>query len=388
LLIPPLVLLQLGFTTASTLHQEWHSYPANLWWIWTVLGALIVVAAGLYGVRTSARLGTVLGIFEIAVFLVLAILFIVHAGSHNTLSVFSTKYTPKGHKGAAGVIAGSLGALLGFGGFEGATPLAEEAKDPRRTIRRAVIGSTLVVGILYVFTTYAVDVAYGPAKFAGFGVAGSASWEGMARSLYGIFWVLVFLAIVNSTIANSNAGVNVASRTGFALGRIGALPQIFARIAVRQRSPYVSILAAGAITIVVSLWLGFKYQPGTAFNIIGTGLVIMPVSVYILVDIACIGYFLRKKMQDFNFISHIIVPILGIAAFVPAWLFATGLNPFGWSFIAKITYPLSMAVRGCLIWMVLGLIYLVVLYLTNPRRVSEMARVHLDDEELAPMVTQ
>src|SRR3954454_14198342 len=58
LLISPLVLLQLGFTTASTIHDEWSSYPANLWWSWTVLGTLIVVAAGLYGIRTSARLGT------------------------------------------------------------------------------------------------------------------------------------------------------------------------------------------------------------------------------------------------------------------------------------------------------------------------------------------
>src|ERR1700721_4196855 len=31
-LIPPLVLLQLGFTTASTLHSEISGYPANLWW--------------------------------------------------------------------------------------------------------------------------------------------------------------------------------------------------------------------------------------------------------------------------------------------------------------------------------------------------------------------
>src|ERR1700743_497333 len=29
-LIPPLVLLQLGFTVASTINSEWHSYPANL----------------------------------------------------------------------------------------------------------------------------------------------------------------------------------------------------------------------------------------------------------------------------------------------------------------------------------------------------------------------
>src|SRR5215468_3917999 len=57
ILISPLVLLQLGFTTASTINSEFPSYPANLWWPWTILGALIVMAAGLYGVRTSAGLG-------------------------------------------------------------------------------------------------------------------------------------------------------------------------------------------------------------------------------------------------------------------------------------------------------------------------------------------
>jgi len=74
------------------------------------------------------------------------------------------------------------------------------------------------------------------------------------------------------------------------------------------------------------------------------------------------------------------VPVLGIAAFVPAWLFATGLNPFGWSFIASLAYPSSMAVRGVAIWMILGVVYLVVLYVIKPSRVVEMARVHLDEE--------
>src|SRR5438046_3091778 len=83
-LIPPLVLLQLGFTTAATLNAEFHGYPANLWWPWSLLGAVIVLAAGFYGIRTSARLGTVLGIFEVGVFVVLAVFFIVHAGSNNT----------------------------------------------------------------------------------------------------------------------------------------------------------------------------------------------------------------------------------------------------------------------------------------------------------------
>jgi amino acid transporter len=70
-LIPPLVLLQLGFTVDGTLHSEFSGYTANLWWIWSILGAIIILAAGYYGIRTSARLGTILGIFEIGVFLVL-----------------------------------------------------------------------------------------------------------------------------------------------------------------------------------------------------------------------------------------------------------------------------------------------------------------------------
>src|SRR3954452_20369834 len=41
LLIPPLVLLQLGFTTAATINGEWSSYPADLWWPWTIAGAAV-----------------------------------------------------------------------------------------------------------------------------------------------------------------------------------------------------------------------------------------------------------------------------------------------------------------------------------------------------------
>src|SRR5260221_10864312 len=209
-LVAPLVLLQLGFTTAATLNTEF-SWPANLWWPWSILGMLIVFAVGYFGIRASARLGTILGIFEIAVFLIMGVLLVIHAGGHNTLSVFTTKYTPSGqYHGLSGVIAGSVFTILAFLGFESAAPLAEEARNPRRTVQLAVLLSTLLIGALYVFTTYAMDVSFGPAAFSKFSTAGSASWVGVARSLYGLFWVFVFFAIINSTLANSNAAFNVA----------------------------------------------------------------------------------------------------------------------------------------------------------------------------------
>jgi len=88
-----------------------------------------------HGVRRRDR-GIDPGASEIAVFLVLGVFFVVHAGSHNTLSVFGTGHTPNGYKGLTGVIAGSVYTVLAFGGFEGAAPLAEETRDPRRTVQR------------------------------------------------------------------------------------------------------------------------------------------------------------------------------------------------------------------------------------------------------------
>jgi amino acid transporter len=381
-LIPPLVLLQLGFTVASTINSEWHSYPANLWWPWALLGALIVLAAGWYGVQTSARLGTVLGAFEIAVFVVLAVFLIVHAGSHNSWSVFGTSHTPSQYKGLTGVFAGSVFTILAFGGFEGAAPLAEEARDPKRTVQRAVLIATLSIGVLYVFTTYAADVAFGPAKFAGFSVSGSGSWEGVARSLYGIFWFFVFLAIVNSTIANANAGVNVSSRTAYAMGRIGAFPHFFARVHHRHASPVVAILISTVVTIAVTLGLGLGYTPEVAFSMVGTGLVIVLAGIYIIMNAACIGYFWRRRATGgrYNVLLHLVIPVLGIVAFVPAWLAAAGIKAF--SFVTPLAAPASYMGPGVAGWMVVGVGYLIYLYRRDPARVTEVGLVHLDDAEI------
>jgi amino acid transporter len=377
-LIPPLVLLQLGFTTASTINGEWSSYPANLWWPWAILGAIIILAAGYYGVRTSTRLGTILGVFEIGVFLVLAIFLVVHAGSHNTGQVFTFKYTTPGFHGITGVIAGSVFTILAFGGFEGAAPLAEEARNPRRTIQRAVLLSTLLIGALYVFTTYAVDVAFGPAGFHSFTVGTtSASWVGIARSLYGIFWFFVFLAIVNSTIANANAGVNVSSRTAYAMGRVRAFPGFLARVNAKHHSPVPAILVAFVLTIAITLGLGIHYTPAVAFSMVGTGIVIVLVAIYILMNVACIGYFARKR-TGFNVLGHLIIPLLGIVAFVPAWLSAAGIKAF--SFISALPPPISYMAPGVAGWMVLGVIYLIYLYARDRQRVTDVGLVHLDLE--------
>ena len=99
--------------------------------------------------------------------------------------------------------------LLAFIGFEAAAPMGEETREPRRTIPRAVIWSTILVGAFYVFNYYAATVYFGPDRmadeFLGFNDGGD-PWGGMATEVLGTLGgILVVFAIINSSFANANS---------------------------------------------------------------------------------------------------------------------------------------------------------------------------------------
>jgi amino acid transporter len=377
--IAPLLYLILGVTVAGTLNAEF-GWSADLWWIWAVLGAFIVFALGYFGIRVSARTGTLLGVFEIAVFAILAVWLIVDAGDANSFDVFGTSFTSPDFEGAAGIIAGSVYSILAFIGFEAAAPLAEEAIDPRRTIGKAVIYSAVGIGAFYILTTYAASVFFGADNMVEFQAFNDGNpWDGMARVVWGGGWIFVFLAIVNSAIANSNAGANAATRTWFAMGRIRILPSLLATVHPRYRSPSVAVIAQLIFALVAMLWLGFQYDPITAFSLMATLAVSVIVLIYILVNISCAAYYWRFRRSEFNWFLHGLVPLAGIVAFAPAWLTTLGIPVF--DFIAELPAPLSYAGPFVGIWLLLGIGYLLYLNARAPERILETGRVFLEPEQ-------
>ena len=378
-LVAPLLFLNLGFAAADFFHREPPHLAADLWWPWVLVGAAIVFFLGYRGIRVSARTGTVLGLFEIGVFAVLAV-FLIARADHNTLSVFTTKFANNpDFKGFSGVFAASVFTVLAFIGFEAAAPLAEEAKDPTRTIGRAVILSCLLIGVYYVITTYAATVFTGPEKMINF--ATGTGWEGLGRAVWGGAWILVFIAIVNSTIANSNAGSNAATRTWFAMGRVRLLPRALATLHPRFRSPRVAVWLQLIVGLVVPFWLGFQYDPITAFGLVATIFVVMFVPVYIVINLSSMAYYWRKQRAEFNWFLHGVIPLVGVAAFVPAFFASAGIKVPGLRFIAPLSYPLSRAGLVAVIWMVLGLVYLVTLYVRNPGRITDTGKVFLEEPQ-------
>ena len=378
-LVAPLLYIIFGFVMAGTLNAEF-GWSADLWWPWTIGAAVVVYLLGYFGIRVSAGTGTVLGLFEILVFAALALWLIFEAGGGNDLAVFGTGFANiEGFEGLSGVFAGSIYSILAFIGFEAAAPLAEEAKDPRRTIRQAVILSCFLIGLFYILTTYAATVFFGPERMAEFPASGGGNpWDALARAVWGAGWVLAFLAIQNSAIANSNAAANASTRTWYAMGRIRVLPVALAATHPRYRSPHVAVTLQLVVGLAVALGLGFAYSPLDAFILIATVVTAVIVLIYMAVNIACIVYYARERRAEFNAFRHVVVPVVGTLFFIPGWLTAMGIAVF--DFISPLAYPYSLA--GPIVGVILGLgvIYLLILYSTDRRRITDTAKVFLDEE--------
>ena len=114
-LIAPALYMVFAGVVAGTLRDEF-GWNFGVWWVVAALAAaFLVFLLGYFGIQISARIGTLLGLFEIGVFAVLAVWLIVKAGDRNTFEVFGTKFaTVEGFKGISGVIAGSVYTILAF----------------------------------------------------------------------------------------------------------------------------------------------------------------------------------------------------------------------------------------------------------------------------------
>ena len=153
---------------------------------------------------------------------------------------------------------------------------------------------------------------------------------------------------------------------------------LFRSVSGKHRAPVAAIWLGTVVTVAVLLGLGLGYDPVTGFIMVATALVIVIAAVYILMNAACIGYFARRG-RKFNVFFHLIIPLLGIAAFIPAWLTSAGIDVF--FFVVPLAPPYSYMGPGVAGFMLIGVIWLIVLYVKAPQRVVDVGLVHLDTEE-------
>jgi amino acid transporter len=143
-------------------------------------------------------------------------------------------------------MAGAFIAFFAFIGFETLANLAEEAKDPHRTIPRGIVGAIAASIVLYVMVATAAVLSDSGADrplldiFAGAGV-----W---------LFACVGFLAVGNGTLVQ----VVMLARLFYGMARNGQLPELFARVSPRTGTPLWATALAGCIVTGAAVVVSFE----------------------------------------------------------------------------------------------------------------------------------
>ncbi len=152
--------------------------------------------------------------------------------------------------GVTGVMTGAALIFFAFLGFENIGNIAEESKNPRYTLPRALIYSIIISTALYVLVAL-VAISVMPWKEL---AASSAPLADVAFATMGpngaLFLSIVALAATASTVL----GLFIASsRMIFGMAEEGSLPKLLTKITRKSQAPIVSILLTAVIAIVFIL---------------------------------------------------------------------------------------------------------------------------------------
>ena len=198
--------------------------------------------------------------------------------------------------------------------------------------------------------------------------------------------LLVIFAILNSCVANANSSATAATRTLFAMGRASLLPRFFAAVnpdlaprSTRCTSRRCWRSSSPSASGLCSLTTRSRGHPGST-STSGSGPLVglLFAAIYILVNLACIGYFLREGRSEFNPIKHVVVPILGVIAMIPAVLAVIGGVTIPILDIELAPYENSLRYTAPVVgvWVLLGLIFYFVLRARNPAALDRVDDVY------------
>ncbi len=380
LLIVPLQLLVLGPVMDSFMQSLFHiSFGANGWAIWAVVFAIVIFALTYSGIKISADTNVILGCIEIAIFTVLAFWLIFASGSNNTSAVFTPAFSLQGGLGGwQGIFYGMTFVFLAFAGFESSATLAEESRNPRYIVPRAVLFSAILIGLFYVLCSYAGMVGWGVNTVAKTYITDPNPWDTLAKKVWGPFNLIVIFAILNSALANANSGVIAASRVLFAMGRTGTLPTTLAHTN-RFRAPDIAIIFTMIVALVATLIPGLLYGTTIAFAFTGTIITIPIILVYIATCASVPFFYRREHPEEFSVLRHVILPILPIlvlAAVIYSQVVPLLIPPYP-------AAPIGYAVPIVIVWFVIGLIYVILLRVRAPRILARSNEVYGEGSEVA-----
>ena len=268
--------------------------PTNLV---AVVFLVLVALLNMRGIKESLRANVVMTAIELSglVLVVVLALVVLGRGDGEISRVMDFK---EGVNPALAVLGASLLAFYSFVGFETSANMAEEVKDIRRVYPRALFGSLLTAGVVYVAVGVAAVAVVSPDELAG-------STGPLLEVVHvadvvpdTVFSLIALIAVANGALLT----MIMASRLTYGMASQQLLPPVLARVLPGRKTPAVAIVVTTLVAIALVFTGGLQALAETV--------VLLLLIVFITTNVAVLV--LRKDRVDKDhFRVATIVPVLG-----------------------------------------------------------------------------
>lgn len=285
------------------------AFPSIPAWVFIIVSIALITCLNIVGIVSVARANALIILVQ-AVFITTFI-------ALSMVSVGRTGFDPiapfvgDGSVDGTGVLlAGAAILCLSFLGFDSISTLAEEAKDPSRTIPRAIIITTVLAGVLFIGISWMAQVVYPSNDFEN---ADSAALDVMTAAggeFLAAFFTAAYIAGCTGSALASQASV---SRILFAMGRDGVLPRrVFGRLFARFGTPVSAILIVSGVSLfAIVIDLGLIVEMISFGALIAFSVVNLTVIKHYYVD--------SRRRSPIDVLLYLVVPLIGFGLTVWLW---------------------------------------------------------------------
>ena len=288
--------------------------PAIPEWVIVVVTIAIVTVLNIVGIVSVARANFVIiavqAIF-IVVFIVLACVTLSDAGTVDLMAPLRGDGTADGLNP---ILAGAAILCLSFLGFDAVSTLSEEAKDPRRTVPRAIMIATVASGIIFIILSYVSQLVFPSNQFADVDSGALDVMTTAGGQFLNTFFTAAYVAGALGSAITSQASV---ARILYAMGRDGILPRkIFGYVSARFGTPVYAILVVSVISL-----LAIVIDLATMASIVSFGALVA----FSAVNLTVIKHYFIDNGEK-NVLNNMVLPVIGFLLTVYLWFSLSGLT--------------------------------------------------------------
>ncbi len=291
----------------TSLHMPWEPLALVL-----TAGA---IGLTMRGVKLSTKAVGLAVLVQVAIMVTFCVIVLVNQRAHLSAIPFSWSHLTHG---LAGLSAGFPLALYMLIGWENGPALAEETRDPKRSVPRALHISIAIGVALFVFFAYATVTGFSY-DVSSIGRS-SIPFLTVADHYLGAAAILAWIGGTVAVLATLIAGANSQARMLFDGGRSGLLPARLGHLRLPGETPVNALLvmAGGGLGVIAVWWMAHLIGLDTgSTNPVGlyaecsTMGTIVILFVYLLTTLSLPVFMWRRHRQSFSTLRHMAIPILG-----------------------------------------------------------------------------